>query len=79
MERLRDTQVKPDRNKDENKIKPRLSILEWEGSEQRFEGRNKAFTSYGCAPIEVLATKDRYQHSKLNSQLALLLELVLFP
>lgn len=55
--------MKPDRNKDENKIKPRLSILEWEGSEQRFEeDRNKAFTSYGCAPIEVLATKDRYQH-----------------
>ena len=55
--------MKPDRNKDENKIKPRLSMLEWEGSEQRFEeDRNKAFTSYGCAPIEVLATKDRYQH-----------------
>lgn len=29
MERLRDTQVKPDRNKDENK-KPHLSVLEWE-------------------------------------------------
>ena len=63
MGRLRDTQVKHDRNKDENNIKPRFSILERKGSEQRFEeDRNKAFTSYGCAPIEVLVTKDRYQH-----------------